>query len=65
MLLIHTDEDLVFPGNAVRETGAIIKSDGTPVQVVELEGTRGHLDGVVSIAQAGAKIRAFLETDTP
>ncbi len=65
VLLIHTDEDLVFPGNAVRETGAIIKSDGTPVQVVELEGTRGHLDGVVSIAQAGAQIRAFLETDTP
>jgi homoserine O-acetyltransferase len=61
VLLIHSDEDLVFPGNAVRETAAIIKSDGTPVQVVELEGTRGHLDGVLSIAQAGAAIKAFLE----
>ncbi|MEO1020227.1 MAG: homoserine O-acetyltransferase [Pseudomonadota bacterium] len=61
VLIIHSDEDLVFPGNAVRETAAIIKSDGTPVEVVELEGTRGHLDGVVSIAQAGPQIRAFLD----
>jgi homoserine O-acetyltransferase len=61
VLIIHTDEDLVFPGNAVRETAAIIRSDGTPVEIVELEGTRGHLDGVLSIAQAGAQIKAFLE----
>ena len=60
VLLIHTDEDLIFPGDAVRETAAIIKSDGTPVQIVELQGTRGHLDGVLSIAQAGDAIRAFL-----
>lgn len=61
VLIIHTDEDLVFPGDAVRETATIIKSDGTPVEIVELEGTRGHLDGVVSIAQAGEAIRTFLE----
>ncbi|WP_282604692.1 homoserine O-acetyltransferase [Pelagibius sp. Alg239-R121] len=61
VLLIHSDEDLVFPGDAVRDTASIIKSDGTPVEIVELQGTRGHLDGVLSIAQAGAKIRAFLE----
>jgi homoserine O-acetyltransferase len=60
VLIIHSDEDQVFPGNAVRETAAIIKSDGTPVEVVELEGTRGHLDGVLSIAQAGPQIAAFL-----
>ncbi|MQX38304.1 homoserine O-acetyltransferase [Roseospira navarrensis] len=61
VLLIHTNEDLIFPGDAVRETAALIKSDGTPVQIVELQGTRGHLDGVLSIAQAGDAIRAFLE----
>ena len=61
VLIIHTDEDLIFPGNAVRETAAIIRADGTAVQVVELEGTRGHLDGVLSIAQAGPQIRAFLD----
>ena len=60
-LVIHTDEDLIFPAEAVRETAAVIRSDGTPVEIVELAGTRGHLDGVLSIAQAGDAIRAFLE----
>jgi homoserine O-acetyltransferase len=60
-LLIHTDEDLIFPAEAVRETAAIIGSDRTPTQIVELAGMRGHLDGVLSIAQAGDAIRAFLE----
>jgi homoserine O-acetyltransferase len=60
VLIIHTNEDLIFPGDGVRETASIIKADGTPVQVVEIEGTRGHLDGVLSIAQAGDAIRAFL-----
>ncbi|MBX2805888.1 MAG: homoserine O-acetyltransferase [Hyphomicrobiales bacterium] len=60
VLLIHTNEDLVFPGDDVRETAAIIKSDGTAVDIVELQGTRGHLDGVLSIAQAGDAISKFL-----
>jgi len=63
VLVIHTDEDRVFPGNDVRETAAIIRSDGTPVEIVELEGTRGHLDGVVAIGQAAAEIEAFLASD--
>lgn len=63
VMLIHTNEDLVFTGDFVRETGAIIKSDGTPVEIVELQGTRGHLDGILAIAQAGDRIRAFLEAE--
>jgi homoserine O-acetyltransferase len=63
VLVIHTDEDLVFPGNTVRETATIIKSDGTPVDIVELEGTRGHLDGVVSIDQAADAIAQFLQPE--
>lgn len=59
-LLIHSDDDLIFPGDAVRETASILRANGTPVQVVELAGTRGHLDGVLNIAQAGAAISAFL-----
>lgn len=60
-LIVHSDEDLIFFGDEVRETASIIRSDGTPVEIVELAGTRGHLDGVLSIAQAGAKIQAFLD----
>lgn len=59
-LIIYTDEDQVFPAEAVRDTAAIIRAGGTAVQLVELQGTRGHLDGVLSIGQAGEAIRAFL-----
>ena len=55
------DEDMIFFPEQVRETAALISSDGTPVEIVELQGTRGHLDGVLSIKQAGEKIKAFLE----
>lgn len=60
-LIIHTDEDLIFFPEEVRETAALIKSDGTPVQIIELQGTRGHLDGLLQITQAGSQIKAFLE----
>lgn len=60
VLVIHTNEDLVFPGDAVRETASIIRSDGTPVEIVEIQGARGRLDGVLSISQAAPKIAAFL-----
>lgn len=59
-LIIHTDEDLIFFPEEVRETAALISADGTPVEIVELAGTRGHLDGVLSIAQAADAIETFL-----
>ncbi len=60
VLMIHTDEDLIFFPEEVRETAAVIRSDGTPVRILELQGNRGHLDGVIGIAQVGDQIRAFL-----
>lgn len=61
VLIIYSDEDAVFPADLVRETAATIAADGTPVKLVELAGTRGHLDGVLSISQAAEAIRAFLD----
>lgn len=60
-LIIHTDEDLIFFPEEVRRTAALISSDGTPVEIVELQGNRGHLNGVLNIKQAGGKIKTFLE----
>ena len=60
-LIIHQDEDLIFPGDVVRETAAVIAADGTPVEIFELAGESGHLDGVYAIAQASEVVRAFLE----
>jgi homoserine O-acetyltransferase len=59
-LIIHSNDDQLFPGNAVRETATLIRAGGAPVQVVELVGTRGHFDGLANIAQASAQISAFL-----
>ena len=59
-LIIHSNDELLFPGNAVRDTATLIRADGAPVQVVERAGSRGHLDGVINIAQAAGQIRALL-----
>jgi len=60
VLLITSDDDLIFPTDAVNETAQLIRADGTPVEHVKIKGGRGHLDGVFAISQAGDKIRAFL-----
>lgn len=60
-LFIHTDEDLIFHGDDVRETASLLKSNGTTVEIVEMQGIRGHLDGIFSISQAGPAITKFLE----
>lgn len=59
-LVIYQPKDLVFPGPAVEATIAALKKAGNPVESFKLEGKRGHLDGVVSMAQAADQIRAFL-----
>ncbi len=65
VLIVHTDEDLIFPGPLVRDTARMIGSDGTSVRTVTINGTRGHLDGLVSIEQAGSAIKEFLEAEVP
>ncbi len=59
-LVIYSPGDLVFPAEGVRRTGAALKANGVPVELVELAGNRGHLDGVLSIKQAEKAISAFL-----
>lgn len=59
-LLIHSPEDRIFAPELVHETAALIRADGTEARVLELEGTRGHVDGVVNIDHVGAELRAFL-----
>jgi len=50
----------VFPAEGVRRTGDALKANGVPVELVELQGNRGHLDGVLNIKQAEKAIAAFL-----
>jgi homoserine O-acetyltransferase len=60
VLLITSDDDLIFPPDAVNRTAQMIKSDGTPVEQVKVKGGRGHLDGIFAIDQAGQRILEFL-----
>lgn len=59
-LMIHTPEDLIFFPEQVRETATLIGADGTTAQILELQGTRGHLDGVIGLGQVEEELRAFL-----
>jgi homoserine O-acetyltransferase len=59
-LLIYSPGDLVFPAESVRRTGDALKANGAAVELVELQGNRGHLDGVLNIKQAEKAIAAFL-----
>ncbi len=60
VLLIHSPKDLVFPGTGVDDTAKRLKDAGLSVQQVQLQGDRGHLDGVLNIKQAEGAIRDFL-----
>ncbi len=59
-LLIYSPGDLVFPADGVRRTGEALKANGAAVELVELKGNRGHLDGVLNIKQAEQAISGFL-----
>ncbi len=59
-LMIYSPKDMVFQASYVEKTAATLKANGNMVEIVKLEGNRGHLDGVISMKQAEAQISAFL-----
>lgn len=61
MLLITQPKDLVFTADTVNHTAETLKKGGVDLTHVLIQGSRGHLDGVISMKQAEAAIRAFLE----
>lgn len=56
-LVLYSPTDLVFYAPYVAEQAAKIAG----AQTGELKGANGHVNGVIGVAQAGDKIRAFLE----
>jgi homoserine O-acetyltransferase/O-succinyltransferase len=59
-LILYSPTDLVFQVPLVEHTVKAIAGTGTGVETDQLPGPNGHLNGVLAIAQAGAKISAFL-----
>jgi homoserine O-acetyltransferase/O-succinyltransferase len=60
VLLIHSPKDLVFPASGVDNTATLLREAGVPVEQVQLQGNRGHLDGVLTIKQAEKVIADFI-----
>ena len=61
VLLITQPKDLVFTPDMIEKTAETLKQGGVNVTQAFIQGTRGHLDGVISMKQAEGAIRAFLE----
>jgi homoserine O-acetyltransferase len=59
-LFIYSPKDQLFSTDSIVRAAEAIKGNGAPVEVVALEGNRGHLDGVLSIKQAEKAIASFL-----
>lgn len=60
VLLVTQPDDLVFHADGVDKMVADAKAVGVSIDHVKLAGSRGHLDGVLSIKQAEGKIAAFV-----
>jgi homoserine O-acetyltransferase len=61
VLMIGAKDDLIaFPAQRKR-TADLIHADGTPVEFVEIDGPRGHVDGIFNIRLAADSIKPFLE----
>jgi len=61
-LVLPAPGDRIFPIAYNRDLAAMLRAAGRPVEVAELEGGLGHLEGVAGLAKAEAAIRAFLGT---
>lgn len=61
LLIVSQPKDLVFTPDTIERTVEAAKKAGRDVTHVTIQGTRGHLDGVISMKQAEGAVKAFLE----
>jgi homoserine O-acetyltransferase/O-succinyltransferase len=60
VLFIPSRSDLLFPPELSQKAAATLTAQGRTAEVFVLEGTGGHLEGVLDIAKAAEPIKAFL-----
>jgi homoserine O-acetyltransferase len=61
VLFLPAKTDLIFPPELSRKWAERLKAQGNAVELYEIEGTSGHLDGIFSIGKVADRIKAFLE----
>ena len=61
VLFLPASTDMIFPPALSRRWAEKLKAQGNQVELYEIEGTNGHLDGILSIGKVADRIKAFLE----
>jgi homoserine O-acetyltransferase len=61
VLFLPAKTDLIFPPELSRKWADKLRAQGNHVELYEIEGTSGHLDGLFSIGKVADRIKAFLE----
>jgi homoserine O-acetyltransferase/O-succinyltransferase len=61
VLFLPAKTDMIFPPELSRRAADKLKAQGNHVELYEIEGTSGHLDGLFSIGKVADRIKAFLE----
>jgi homoserine O-acetyltransferase/O-succinyltransferase len=61
VLFLPATTDMIFPPELSRKAAEKLKAQGNHVELYEIEGTSGHLDGLFSIGKVADRIKAFIE----
>jgi homoserine O-acetyltransferase len=61
VLAIPSKSDLLFYPYDAKKMVATLKAQGTHVEVFEIEGDGGHLEGILNGDKAGEAIRSFMK----
>jgi homoserine O-acetyltransferase len=61
VLFLPAKTDLIFPPELSRKSAERLRAQGNHVELYEIDGTSGHLDGLFSIGKVADRIKAFLE----
>jgi homoserine O-acetyltransferase len=61
VLFLPASSDLIFPPELSRRWAERLRAQGNHVELYEIDGTGGHLDGVFAIGKVADRIKAFLE----
>ena len=61
VLFLPAKTDLIFPPELSRRWADRLRAQGNQVELYEIEGTGGHLDGLFAIGKVADQIKAFLQ----
>jgi homoserine O-acetyltransferase len=61
ILFLPAKTDMIFPPELSRRWAEKLKAQGNYVELYEIDGTSGHLDGLFSIGKVADRIKAFMD----